>query len=121
LPFVATIVVMLITDLLIGVITGLLITVFFIIRQNIRSTFETSVLKEDDRLNYTIKLPQHVTFFNKGFLITYFSDIASNSVVTIDGSINKICDKDVLEVIKDFEETAPERKINLHYINFELK
>lgn len=120
-PFVATIVVMLLTDLLIGVLTGLILAVIFIISENVRSTFDIAKATMDGKIHHVVKLPQHVTFFNKGFLIKYFSEVENDSVVIIDGSVNKICDKDVMEVMKDFEESAKERNIKLQITKFQIK
>ncbi|MFO0355401.1 MAG: SulP family inorganic anion transporter [Sphingobacteriaceae bacterium] len=120
-PFVVTIVVMLVTDLLKGVAAGLILAVIFIIRSNIKSTFDIAKAEMDGRLHHVVKLPQHVTFFNKGFLIKYFAEIKEGSVVIIDGSVNKICDKDSLEVISDFYHAAKERDIKVQLTKFEIE
>lgn len=120
-PFVVTIVVMLVTDLLKGVAAGLILAVIFIIRSNIKSTFDIAKAEMDGRLHYIVKLPQQVTFFNKGFLIKYFAEIKEGSVVIIDGSVNKICDKDSLEVITDFYHSAKEREIKVQLTKFEIE
>lgn len=65
LPFVITILVMLTTDLLKGVGAGIVIAVIFIIRSNIKQSFDVAEQTIDGRMNYIIKLPQHITFFNK--------------------------------------------------------
>jgi MFS superfamily sulfate permease-like transporter len=67
-PFVITIGVMLFTDLLKGVCAGVIVSIVYIIRDNIKSSFEASGDVIDGKLYYLIKLPQHVTFFNKGYL-----------------------------------------------------
>jgi MFS superfamily sulfate permease-like transporter len=121
LPFIVTIIVMLVTDLLKGVAAGLVLAVIYIIRTNIRSTFDVAKAEMDGRLHYIVKLPQQVTFFNKGFLIKYFSEIKNGSVVIIDGSVNKICDKDSLEVISDFYQAAAERDIKVQLTKFEIE
>ena len=119
-PFVATIVIMLLTDLLTGVVSGLLIAVFFIIRANIRSTFEITSDIVSGKRHHFIKLPQHITFFNKGFLIKYFAKVKQHDVVIIDGSVNKICDKDVMEVIRDFKECSAHKAIEVKFMKFDL-
>jgi MFS superfamily sulfate permease-like transporter len=86
-PFVITIGVMLVTDLLKGVCAGVIVSIIFIIRDNIKSSFEASSDVMDGQLYYLIKLPQHVTFFNKGYLINFFGTIKPESKVIIDASI----------------------------------
>ncbi|MGZ4037641.1 MAG: SulP family inorganic anion transporter, partial [Bacteroidia bacterium] len=88
-PFVATIVVMLFTDLLKGVGAGIILAVVFIIRDTIRSPFDSYREMIGGEPHYIIKLPQHLTFFNKGSIINYFSGIENNSTVIIDGSASK--------------------------------
>lgn len=120
LPFVVTIVVMLFTDLLKGVGAGLVVSVIFIIRANISNSFETANSVMNERLHYIIKLPQHITFFNKGFLTNYFARIKEDSVVIIDGSINKTMDKDARDVIMDFLNTTKDKNINVDLVKTNL-
>lgn len=120
LPFVVTIVVMLLTDLLKGVGAGLVVSVIFIIRANIRSSFDIAEDVIEGKRHYMIKLPQHITFFNKGYLIRYFKSIKKDSIVIIDGSINKSTDKDVREVMEDFVDTASNRNLEIQLIKFEI-
>ena len=119
-PFVITVVVMLLTDLLKGVTAGIIVSVFFIIRSNIKSSFDTAHDVIDNKMHYLIKLPQHVTFFNKGFLMNYFRTIKPQSKVIIDGSINKTIDNDVKEVITEFLATCKEKHIKTSLINLNL-
>jgi MFS superfamily sulfate permease-like transporter len=117
-PFALTIIVMLSTDLLKGVFAGLIIAIFFIIRDNIKSSFESSSEVIDGKLYYLIKLPQHVTFFNKGFLINFFSQILPESKVIIDGSINKKMNRDSKDVIDDFINVSHKKKIEIELIKY---
>ena len=98
-PFVITIVIMLVTDLLKGVCAGLVVAIIFIIRDNIKSSFDLSTEKINGELYSQIKLPQHVTFFNKGYLIKFFGGLKPNSKLIIDGSINKKINRDAKDVI----------------------
>lgn len=118
LPFIVTIVVMLVTDLLKGVCAGVVISVIFIIRDNIRSSFDSGNEVIDGETYYIIKLPQHVTFFNKGYLIKFFGGIQPESKVIIDGSINRKINRDSRDVITDFINTAKKRKIKVELIKY---
>ena len=117
-PFVITIIVMLVTDLLKGVCAGLVIAVIFIIRDNIKTSFDSTHELIDGKMYYIIKLPQHLTFFNKGYLIKFFSSIENGSAVTIDGTINKKTNNDVKDVIKDFIETSKRKNISIDLIKY---
>jgi MFS superfamily sulfate permease-like transporter len=118
LPFVITIIVMLLSDLLKGVGAGIAISIFFIIRDNIKFSFETSSDTIDGKLYYLLKLPQHVTFFNKGYLIRFFDKVSSDSKVIIDGSINKKINRDAKDVISDFIYIAKHKNIEVELIKY---
>lgn len=118
LPFIVTIGVMLLTDLLKGVCAGIVVAVIFIIRNNVRSSFEIIEDKIEGRINYLIRLPQHITFFNKGFLINYLNAIKNESTVIIDGSINRSTDKDVREVMLTFLETSQQKNITIQLVKY---
>lgn len=118
LPFATTIIVMLLTDLLKGVGAGIAMAIIFIIRDNIRLSFETFEESINGRFSYLIKLPQHITFFNKGFIIRYLQAVKSDSLVIIDGSINKTTDKDVSEVLSSFYKMAPQKNIEIQLVKY---
>lgn len=117
-PFFVTIIVMLLTDLLKGVGVGMAIAVIFIIKDNITSLFDVHNEVIDGKRYYVIKLPQHVTFFNKGYMVKFFSSIEENSRVMIDGSINKRINRDAKDIIEDFCETAPSKNIEVQLIKY---
>ncbi len=118
LPFFVTIAVMLVTDLLKGVCAGLVVAIIFIIRDNITTSFDSSNELIDGKMYYIIKLPQHLTFFNKGFLISFFKSVQKNSMVTIDGTINKNLNADAKDVINDFILTSKKKSITVDLIKY---
>jgi MFS superfamily sulfate permease-like transporter len=117
-PFVVTIVVMLLTDLLKGVCAGVIISIIFIIRDNIKFSFESSTEEMDGKQYYLLKLPQQVTFFNKGYLIKFFKSINEDSKVIIDGSINKSINRDAKDVISDFVTNSKKKKIEVEFFKY---
>jgi MFS superfamily sulfate permease-like transporter len=117
-PFVITIGVMLVTDLLKGVCAGVIVSIIYIIRDNIKSSFEASSDVIDGKLYYLIKLPQHVTFFNKGYLINFFGTIKPESKLIIDASINKKINRDSKDVIDNFINTAKKRNVEIELIKY---
>ncbi len=118
LPFFVTIVVMLITDLLKGVCAGLVLAVIFIIRDNITTSFDSTNELIDGKMYYIIKLPQHLTFFNKGYLISFFKTVQKNSMVTIDCTINKKLNADAKDVINNFIATSKKKSITVDLIKY---
>ena len=120
LPFIITVVVMLLTDLLKGVAAGIVVALFYIIRNNIKSSFEVMEDLIEGKRNYLIKLPQHITFFNKGYIANYLDRIKKGSRVIIDGSITKSTDKDVKEVLVDFLETSEQKNIEIQFVKYTI-
>lgn len=121
LPFVITIAVMLLTDLLKGVAAGIIVAVFFIIRANIKSSFEIIEETINGKNNYLIKLPQHITFFNKGFIVNFLENVKKESRVIIDGSNNKSTDNDVKEVLIEFIESSSKKNIEVQFVKYNIE
>ena len=113
-PFIVTVLAILFTDLLQGILIGMGVAIFYILRNVYRSPYHfehTDHDKERQRIN--IKLAEEVTFINKGSVLLTLSQLPENSIVTIDGSRSRNIDYDVLEVIENFRETARHKNIEL--------
>jgi len=117
-PFFVTIIVMLFSDLLKGVVVGIALSIVFIIKDSIKYGFDTFVSNIGDKKSYTIKFPQHVTFFNKGFLTNYFDLIENHSKVVLDFSINRTINRDVMVVVEEFFSKADTRKLDIELKNY---
>lgn len=114
LPFLFTIVVILATDLLVGVSIGLLISVYYIVRNNFKAEYKITETMENGIDSYLIKLNSNVTFLNKVKLRRTLDEVAEGSVLTIDGTDCNFIDYDILEVISEFDEKARDRNIVLN-------
>jgi MFS superfamily sulfate permease-like transporter len=119
-PFILTTTVMLLTDLLKGVTAGIIVSVFYIIRANVKSSFEIIEEIIENKTNYLIKLPQHITFFNKGFIVNFLLNVKKESRVIIDGSINKTTDHDVKELLTEFIETAGQKNVEVQLVKYSI-
>ncbi|MEO7766015.1 MAG: SulP family inorganic anion transporter [Ferruginibacter sp.] len=113
-PFILTIIVILVTDLLIGVCIGVLISIYFIVRNNFKAEYKITETKHQGIDTYLIKLNSNVTFLNKVKLRKSLDQIAEYSVLTIDGSECNFIDYDILETISEFDNKAHDRHIELH-------
>jgi len=113
-PFMITIVVILSTDLLIGVSIGLLISSFFIIRNNFKAEYKVTKTLVNQTEVYYIKLNSNVTFLNKVNLRKALDKIPEYSDLTIDGSECNFIDYDILEIISEYENKADDRDIKVH-------
>jgi MFS superfamily sulfate permease-like transporter len=113
-PFMLTIIVILITDLLIGVSIGLLISVYFIVRNNFKAEYKILRTKHNGIETLYIKLNSNVTFLNKVKLREVLDEVPEYSVLTIDGSECNFIDYDILEIISEYGNKAHDRHIELH-------
>jgi len=97
-PFVITILAILITDLLIGICIGIAVGLFFLIRSNFRS----AVFVINDENNYLIKLRKDVSFLNKPIVKKKLEEIPHGAYLLIDASGADFIDKDIIEEINNF-------------------
>lgn len=119
LPFLLTIIVILLTDLLIGVTIGLLLSIYFIVRNNFKEEYNISKRTLNGIESEYIKLNSNVTFLNKVSLRKILDRVPEYSKLTIDGSECNFIDYDILEIISEFENKARDRHIELHLIGIE--
>lgn len=109
LPFVITIVAILLTDLLKGVMIGMVVGLFFVFRSN----FKTAVFVVNDANKYLFRLRKDVSFMNKAIIKSKLEQVPENSFVFIDAARADFIDRDVIEVIEDFMKHAPLKNINV--------
>ena len=110
LPFVATVVGILATDLLRGIGIGLAVAVAIVLRHNLRNPFMMSQHAPGSP-EYRIVLAEEVSFLNKGRILQQLQLIPEHSQLLIDGTQSKVIDFDVLEILRDFRASAAARNI----------
>ena len=108
-PFAVTVIGIAFTDLLTGIFIGILISLFFVLRSN----FHTALLCVNHGNNYMIKFTKDVTFINKSALLKSIESIPPQSNVLIEGSSVQFFDNDIIEVIYDFQKSAPTKDIHV--------
>ena len=113
-PFLITILVILLTDLLIGVSIGLLISIYFIVQNNFKAEYKITKTHYQGLETQYIKLNSNVTFLNKVKLRKALDEVPEYSVLTIDGSECNFIDYDILEIVSEFHNKAHDRHIELH-------
>lgn len=101
-PFLVTVIAVVFTDLLKGVGIGLAVSIFFILRGNMKLAYFFK--KEDHQKDETIyiNLAQEVSFLNKAAIKQTMAHLPRNSKVVIDAANTVYIDYDVLELIRDF-------------------
>ena len=96
--------------MLTGIIAGLVIGLFHILKENYR----IGHLKEDlGDGQYAIRFTEHMTFLNKAAVMNALRALPEGSHVTIDGTASRFIDADVKEVVQSFATHAALDKISL--------
>jgi MFS superfamily sulfate permease-like transporter len=101
-PFIITVVAVVFTDLLKGVAIGLVVSVFFILRANLKLAY--FFRKEDYHEGelIVIHLAQEVSFLNKAAIKQTLSHLPENSKLLLDATDTFYIDHDVVQLIRDF-------------------
>lgn len=97
-PFVVTIIAILLTDLLIGILIGMGVGLFFLIRSNFRSA--VMVVHDDNK--YLMRFRKDVSFLNKPIVKEKLESVPRDSSVLIDMTRADFIDKDIIDVVNEF-------------------
>lgn len=117
LPFLVTTVAILLTDLLVGISIGLATSVVFILLEHLRAP-SFAVVGEDGTTT-RLRLNEHLTFLSKANLSTRLQQFPPGSAVEIDGSLVKRIDHDAAEVLREFRDSAADRRIDVRLIGLD--
>lgn len=101
-PFIATLLAVVFLDLLKGVALGIVISILFILRGNLKRAYRFRKEKFEDGDVIRIDLAQEVSFLNKAAIKTTLSEIPENSRVVINASDTVYIAHDVLDLIYEF-------------------
>jgi len=112
-PFAVTVLAIVFTDLLIGVLIGSAISIFYILKRNFKNAYHFNKESFHTGDVVSIRLSEEVSFLNKASIKQTLADIPENSKVVIDATNSTYIDYDVMEVIRDFIEVqSKEKSIN---------
>ena len=110
-PYVATILGLLFTDLLTGVGVGMAIALFCILLENYKTAL---YFHEEHKGNKIfIRLSENVSFLNKANILQILDRLPDRSEVVIDATDSRYIDYDVFEIIQNFRAEAARKGIML--------
>ena len=112
-PFIITVVSILFTDLLIGVLIGVGYSIYFLIKHTYRAGFTMKEKMEGHTKHITIDLALNVSFLNKKKFMEMLDTLPAYCIVEINGSNSVYIDRDVLEIFQDFKSKAHNKHIQL--------
>ncbi len=118
-PFAATAICVVSLDLLKGVGIGMVISIFYILRNNMRIPYyyQRSSFSNGELVKLT--LAQEVSFLNKASIKETLEHLPENTNVIIDASQTEYIDFDVLQLVRDFTDTkAIDKNIKVSLIGF---
>lgn len=118
-PFIVTTVSIIAFNLLTGILIGLSISLFYILKTNSQTRID--IIKEiyPKGIISRLILPQQVTFLNKATLVAELESIPKYAHLVIDARHTKYIDKEILELLHDFKsDQAPNKRIALNFTGF---
>jgi len=118
-PFAVTVTAIVLTDLLVGVVIGLGLSIAFILSSNIRRPIRRIIEKHLGGEVVHLVLASQVSFFNRAALIRVLDEIPAGGHVLIDAQNTDYIDPDVLHLLRDFkEQTGPARGVEVSLLGF---
>lgn len=119
-PFVVTVVAIVFTDLLVGVLVGLGVSVAFILRSNMRRPLVRVVERHAGGEVVRIDLANQVSFLNRGALTRALDEVPAGGHVLLDASQTDYIDPDILDLVREYHTTtAPARGVKVSLRGFQ--
>jgi carbonic anhydrase/SulP family sulfate permease len=121
-PFALTVVAIVLTDLLIGILIGLAVSLLFILNSNLRRPIRSFLERHLGGDVLHIELANQVSFLNRAALVRVLDGIPRGGHVLLDAQNTDYIDPDVLDLFRDFKEkSAPARGVELSLVGFRQK
>jgi MFS superfamily sulfate permease-like transporter len=114
-PFLTTVIAVVFSDLLTGVLIGIACGAFFVMRTNQRDSI--TVVNQENL--YLMRFNKDASFVNKSEFRTKLRQIPENSHVIIDGTRAVFIDHDIMEVVDDFRMMASHKNITVELKHWE--
>lgn len=117
LPFVLTVIFIVLTDVLTGVLIGSGLSIFYLLRSNYYNPFYIENIKYIQDEVIKLELSNEVSFFNKASIRNTLWSVPDNSKVLIDATFTSYIDPDVIDILNDFQNTvAVDHNIDVNII-----
>jgi MFS superfamily sulfate permease-like transporter len=118
-PFIITVIAVVFTDLLKGVGIGLVVSIIYILKGNMKLAYFFRKEQHHEGETIHIDLAQEVSFLNKAAIKATLAALPENSKVVVNADNTVYIDHDVLELLRDFINFgAKDRNINITLKNF---
>lgn len=122
LPFIITVLAIVFTDLLTGIIIGLVASICFILRSNMRRPLRKFMEQHITGDVLRIELANQVSFFSRARLEETLRSVPEGGHVLLDARSTDYIDADILGLINDFQhKTAAVRGVQVSMVGFKDK
>lgn len=117
-PYIVTVVGVVLTDLLKGVLLGMVVAVMHILWKNYKVAYHVEPHRYKPGMPIYLELSEDVSFLNKAAIMRTLTEIPDGARVVLDGSRTVNIDPDVREVIEEFVLASPARGIRVELSGF---
>ncbi len=117
-PYIVTILGIIFTDLLVGIVMGLVVAIVIIIIESYKNSHFLHL--EDISIGekrFKITLAEEVTFFNKGAILKELNNIPRDSHLELDVRPTRFLDLDIIEILDNFRHSAIDKNINIKLVS----
>ena len=119
-PFMATILGIIFTNLLLGIGLGMVVAIFIILRNNYKVSYEMEEIAQENGPNKTrLILSQDVTFLNKASIQKTLNEFEDGTNLEIDATNSYFIHHDVKEIIEDFIVNAASRSMTVKTVGLD--
>jgi MFS superfamily sulfate permease-like transporter len=121
-PFGVTILGILATDLLTGILVGLAVSVVSILERNYLNSHVVHSESQDSPGSphrVRIRFAETVSFLSRGAILRELGEIPDGSHVVLDLRRTHSIDYDVLEIVQEFQDTAAERDLLVDRLDYD--
>lgn len=110
-PFIITVAAIIFTDLLIGILVGLVAGILYVLYFN----FKTAIRAVREGKNVLVVFSKDVSFLNKSHLKEILVGIKEGDSVLFDGGRAQFIDQDIYTTLRQFKEDAKQRNIEVEF------
>jgi MFS superfamily sulfate permease-like transporter len=97
-PFLITLIAILVSDLLAGILIGTIVALFSLIRSN----FKSAIMVVNDENKWLVRFRKDISFLNKPIVKEKLESIPPDAYVLIDITRSDFIDKDIIDVVNEF-------------------
>lgn len=118
LPFIVTVMGIILTDLLIGIGLGLMVGIVVILLKSYQNSHFLHLQdKSNGKTKFKMTLAEEVTFFNKGAILKELDRLPNDSYLELDVRKTRYLDYDIIEILEDFSFKAKTKRIDVKLIS----